>query len=325
MLPAYGLYGHIRNNNIKSVIILGGFAFLIGLLWYAGCLYIVADARSRPFHAILQEAARFAQSTCYIPIAIVGVWFCIAYLFHSAIIRAGTGAVAVTRTDEPRLYNVVETLVITAGLPMPAIEIIEVDALNAYASGLSEQQATVAVTRGLLDKLDDRELAAVIAHELTHVKNRDVRLILCAVVFAGMISLIAELMLRVFLGSRSSDDKDSKAGFLALGITIVAFVFSFILQFAMSRSREYLADAGAVELTKDPDALISALRKISSNPEVADMPASFSGMMIAAADGEGGLFSTHPDLESRVDRLIRFAGGKDVPTAVEETDLPKAA
>lgn len=324
MLPAYGLYGHIRNNNIKSILILSGFGFLIGSLWYAGCLYVVAGGHGRTFAASLQTAAVLAGSTWYIPAAIVAVWFSIAYLFHSAIVRAGTGAKAVTRQEEPRLYNIVETLVITAGLPMPAIEIMETDALNAYATGLSEHNATVAVTRGLLDTLDDRELATVIAHELTHVKNRDVRLMLCAVVFAGMISLVAELMLRVFFSGKS-DDKDSKAGFLALGITIVAFAFAFILQFAMSRSREYVADAGAVELTKDPDALISALRKISADPDVSDVPPSFAGMMIAATDGDSGLFSTHPDLETRIDRLVRFAGGRDIAPPAEAEPVAEAA
>ncbi len=333
MLPAYGLYGHIRNNNIKSMLLLLGFAFLITLLWYAGCLYIAANgARSRTMATSMLDALTLARQTWFVPASIVAVWFTIAYCFHGAMIRAGTGATTVTRRDEPRLFNIVETLAITAGLPLPKIEIMESDALNAYASGLSEHDATIAVTRGLLDNLDDRELATVIAHEFTHIKNRDVRLMVVATIFAGMITLIGEFMVRIFFSDRgsssdnSSSARDGRLAFVAIGLALVAYVFSLVLQFALSRSREYLADAGAVELTKDPDALIAALRKLDQGSATVDVPQSMQAMMIAASgSGEGDLFSTHPSVDARVERLVRFAGGRDIPVAADEEPALQAA
>ena len=328
MLPAFGLYSHIRNNNIKSVLLLIGFGFLIVALWYAGCLYWIADmSRGKTLGMNISRAVDVALNTWFVPSAIVTGWFAIAFAFNSAMIRAGTGAKAVTRMEEPRLYNIIENLTITAGLPLPKIEIMETDALNAYAAGLSEKSATVAVTRGLLNRLDDRELAAVIAHELTHVKNRDVRLMVVATIFAGMITLIGEMVIRtVFSGSRSSSSdnrsgKDGKLVIIAVAIAACTYVFALLLQFAISRSREYLADAGAVELTKDPDAMISALLKVSGHDQVPNVPQSMQAMMISRSERSFfNLFGTHPALEDRIDRLVRFAGGR-IPAYVETPHL----
>lgn len=328
MLPAFGLYSHIRNNNIKSVLLLAGFGFLIVALWYAGCLYWIADmSRGRTLGMNLSRAVDAALNTWFVPSAIVTGWFAIAFAFNSSMIRAGTGAKPVTRTEEPRLYNIVENLTITAGLPLPKIEIMETDSLNAYAAGLSEKSATVAVTRGLMNTLDDRELAAVIAHELTHVKNRDVRLMVVATIFAGMITLIGEMVIRtVFSGSRSSSSdsrssKDGKLVIIAVAIAACTYVFALLLQFAISRSREYLADAGAVELTKDPDAMISALLKVSGHDQVPNVPQSMQAMMISRSERSFfNLFGTHPSLEDRIDRLVRFAGGR-IPQFTERPHL----
>lgn len=319
MLPAYGLYSHIRGNNIKSVLLLVGFAFLIAMLWYAGCLYWIADmSRGKTLGMNISRAVDAALNTWFVPSAIVTGWFAVAFAFNSAMIRAGTGAKPVTRLEEPRLYNIIENLTITAGLPLPKIEIMETDALNAYAAGLSEKSATVAVTRGLLNTLDDRELAAVIAHELTHVKNRDVRLMVVATIFAGMITLLGEMVIRTAFsgGSRSSssDSRSSKDGrlvIIAVAIAACTYIFAILLQFAISRAREYLADAGSVELTKDPDAMISALLKVSGHDQVPNVPQSMQAMMISRSERSFfNLFGTHPSLEDRIDRLVRYAGGR---------------
>ena len=319
MLPAFGLYSHIRNNNIKSVLLLIGFAVLIGALWYAGSLFWIADmSHGKTLAMSARRAVDFALNTWFVPSAIVTTWFAIAFWTQSSIIRFGTGAKPVTRKEEPRLYNIVENLTINAGLPLPKIEIMETEMLNAYAAGLSERSSTVAVTRGLLNTLDDRELAAVVAHELTHVKNRDVRLMVVATIFAGMITIIGEIVIRLVFnsgGSRSSSSSDSKRDgrlvIIAIAIAALTYVFAMLLQFAISRSREYLADAGAVELTKDPDAMISALMKVAGHDMVPDVPQSMQAMMISRSERSFmNLFGTHPSLEQRIDRLVRFAGGR---------------
>src|SRR5262249_17267571 len=161
-------------------------------------------------------------------------------------------------------YNLLENLCISRGIPMPRLQIIETDVLNAYASGMSEKNYRVAVTRGLLNTLDDNELEAVLAHELTHIRNGDVQLMVVAVIIAGVITLFGEVVFRGlgrarWTSGRSSGGGKGKGGgaiaiVIALVIIAIAWFLSLVIRFALSRSREYLADAGSVELTKNPDA-----------------------------------------------------------------------
>jgi heat shock protein HtpX len=205
---------------------------------------------------------------------------------------------------------------------MPKLQIIETDVLNAYASGMNDKQYRVAVTRGLLDALDDRELEAVLAHELTHIRNGDVQLMVVAIVIAGVITLAGELVFRGIGRARWSGGSSSGSGkkggggaaaiVIALVLIAIAWFLSLVIRFALSRSREYLADAGAVELTKNPDAMIGALRKIEGR---AEMPAVPSGIMEMCIENQknsiADLFSTHPSVQRRVDKLIAVAGGRD--------------
>jgi len=199
---------------------------------------------------------------------------------------------------------------------------MESDALNAFATGMNERQYSITVTSGLLGRLDDAEIEAVLGHELTHIRNGDVRMMVIAVIIAGAISFFAELFFRLwfyggFRGSRSSGDRRGSGAGLAIliaaALIAVAYLLSFMIRLALSRSREFLADAGSVELTKNPDAMISALRKIEGRGE---LPGATSAVMEMCIDnpreGFGELFDTHPSVESRVSALVKFAGGHDV-------------
>ncbi len=325
-MAAYGLYTQIRSNRIRSVFLIAGLFFLVYLLTFAGALIFRAFTMDRaPLDLILLYAwydLRYA-----IPFATVGtlIWLLIAYRFHQAMIDRQTGAHGVTRKDEPKLYNLLENLCISRGIPMPKLKITEDAALNAYATGLNEKQYTIAITRGLLERLNDQEIEAVLAHELTHIRNGDVRILVIAVVMAGIISLVGELTFRVLFNSRSggtrwrsSSSGNRKGGggaviaiLIALAIIALAWILSIVIRFSLSRSREYLADAGAVELTKNPDAMIMALRKIENRGELKTATSSVMEMCFDNPhSGFADLFSTHPAIEKRVEAIVRTAGLK---------------
>lgn len=336
-MAAYGLYTHIRSNRIRSTLLIVGLFFLVYMLTFAGALifraFTMGDA---PLDYILAFAFRDLKYAAPVSTAITVVWLLIAYRFHQSMIDNQTGAHGVTRKEEPKLYNLLENLCISRGIPIPKLKITEDTALNAYATGLNQNQYTIAVTRGLLDRLDDSEIEAVLAHELTHIRNGDVKLLVVAVVMAGIISFIGELTFRIMFNSRSSGTRWSsssssnrKSGggaiaaiLIALAIIALAWVLSIVIRFALSRSREYLADAGAVELTKNPDAMISALRKIENRGELRSATSSVMEMCVDNPNsGFVDLFSTHPAIEKRVEALIRTAGGHDPgPIALPDPD-----
>lgn len=326
-MTAIGLRTHIWNNNMKSLALLAGFPVLLFALTYAGALVFIAfDGGGLPAQAALgaQHGAALSAAVAAIPFVIVSalIWFAIAWIFHQSIIDASMGARSVTRQDEPRLWNMLESLCISRGLTMPSLRIIESSGMNAYASGLSEKRAAVTVTRGLMDALDDEELEAVLAHELTHIRNRDVRLLVVAVIFVGIISFAGELMVRgMFRGSlvRAGGARRGRSGnsgvilLIAVAIVALCWVLAVAIRFAMSRKREYMADAGAVELTRNPDAMIGALRKISGHSEVDKAPREVRQMFLHDdATSFFGAFATHPPIEKRIAALIDFAGGADV-------------
>jgi heat shock protein HtpX len=338
MFQAYGLYTQIRRNRLRSVLLLAGFVVLLQALVYAFALFLssghggtVPQLMGYAWHQYLQFAP-FAM-------AAAAVWFFIAFLAHQKIIDYATGSTSVERKDAPKLYNALENLCISRGLPMPALKIIETDGMNAFASGLRESNYSVSVTRGLLERLDDAELEAVLAHELTHIRNRDTQLLVVALIFAGIFAFVGQIIfnnwnLPFFFSRRrsssndDSEDRKSSSGsafvviIIALVIIALSWGLSILIRFALSRTREYLADSGAVELTKNPDALISALRKIELNPQLPDVPTKMSAFFIEnpAGSREVGFLSTHPSMQSRVDALVRFGGGHDIPPP-----LPPAA
>ena len=322
-MAAYGLYTHIQSNKRRSVALLIGLFFLVYVLVFAGALLAEALTTNAPLEYMIR-AAKF-DFIMALPWATLGtlVWIAIAYKFHQSLIDAVTGAREVTRAEEPRLYNLLENLCISRGIPTPKLRIADDEALNAFATGLNEKQYSITVTRGLIAALNDAELESVLGHELTHIRNGDVRMLVIAVVIAGVISFFGELVFRIFFqnmmwggGRRSSgDDRKSGAGIaivIAIAIIVVVWILSVVIRFALSRQREYLADSGSVELTKNPDAMISALRKIEGRGEI---PGANSAVMEMCIDnpreGFSNVFDTHPSVDKRVEALVKFAGGHD--------------
>jgi heat shock protein HtpX len=341
MFQAYGLYGHIRANQIRSVLLLVGFVALLQALLFSILLLMSAFMGGTFDQIVAGAAAQFARSW---PVAMIAAlaWFVIAWFAHQALINMATGARGVSRSEAPKLYNTLENLCVSRGLPMPALQIIDSPALNAYASGLREGQYVVAVTTGLVQALSDDELEAVLAHELTHIRNRDTQLMVIAVIFAGIFAFFGDLLIRGWdfpygwaprsksqgpwgnSSSGSSGDSDSGGGggrsrdggggaliaiAVAVAIILITWGVSTLIRLALSRSREFLADAGSAELTKNPDALVRALRKIEANATL-DVPSRMEAFFIEnpVAERVSGLFSTHPSVSDRVEALQRFAG-----------------
>ena len=326
-MAAYGLYTHIQSNRRRSIALLIGLFVLVYVMVFAGALLAEALSTYYSYNAppleYLIRAAEFDFIKA-LPFATIGtvVWIAIAYKFHQSMIDAVTGARPVTRQEEPRLYNLLENLCISRGITMPTLRVADDDALNAFATGLNEKQYSITVTRGLMNALNDQEMEAVLGHELTHIRNGDVRMLVIAVVIAGVISFFGELVFRIFFqnvmwggGRRSSDDRKGGAGLaiiIAIAIIAVVWILSIVIRFALSRQREFLADAGSVELTKNPDAMISALRKIEGRGEI---PGANSAVMEMCLDnprvGFSNIFDTHPPVDARVEALVKFAGGHD--------------
>ena len=345
MEHAYGLYTHIQSNRRKSVVLLVGLFFLIYVLVYAGALTAEALSNDASVQWLMQRA--WVDTVKAAPFATVGtlLWIAIAYKFHQSMIDAITGGAEVTRKEQPRLYNILENLCISRGIPTPQLKVMDSTALNAFTTGMNEKQYAITVTSGLLQTLDDAEIESVLGHELTHIRNGDVRMMVIAVIIAGVVGFFAELIFRLLFNwgggwrssssrsSSSSDDKGKGGFFIAIIIAValiaLAWLLSLVIRLALSRQREFLADSGSVELTKNPDAMISALRKIENRGE---LPGATSAVMEMCLDnpreGFADIFATHPSVDSRVAALVRFAGGHDpgplaLPPAAEPQDQPQ--
>jgi len=318
-MAAYGLYTHIRANKRRSIALLIGLFLLVYLLVYAGALIGEALGSIEPIDVLARSA--FADTLYAAPFATAGtaLWILIAYKFHQSMIDAVTGGREMTRQQAPRLYNLLENLCISRGITAPKLKVIQEDSLNAFAAGMNERQYSITVTSGLLDNLNDAEVESVLGHELTHIRNGDVRLLVIAVIIAGVISFFAELIYRLLWQGgfrwRGRDGDRRGAGMallIALALIAIAWMLSIVIRFALSRKREYLADAGSVELTKNPDAMISALRKIEGRGELAGATSAVMEMCLDnPRQGFSNIFDTHPPIDSRVAALVQFAGGHD--------------
>ena len=323
-MGAYGLQTHIWNNNLKSILLLAGFPVLLLVLMYG--LNVGYVGVSRDFESV-EEGLRLARDNMSRtwPFAFLGaaIWFAIAWMAHQALINMSTGARPVTRKEAPDLYNLLENLCISRGVPMPKLQIIDTPALNAFASGVSEKTYAITLTRGIIEALDSRELEAVIAHELTHIRNRDVRLLIIAVIFVGIFSFFGEMVFRnmfrtgVRIGGHASGRKgDSRGGgvliLIAVALIVLAYVLAMVIRFSLSQKREYLADAGAVDLTRNPVGMISALKKISGRSAI-DAPGEVRQMMLDNTAEFAGLFATHPSIGKRIAALEAYAAGERQP------------
>ena len=303
-----GIRQQIARNNTKSILFLLAFPLLILVGAYV-VLYILSD----------QDIERTnAQFLSIIPMVLIGVaiWFFISYFFHTQMIQSATHSRPLERRENMRVYNLTENLCMSVGMTMPKLYIIESDALNAFASGINEKTFAVTLTRGIINTLNDEELEGVIAHELTHIRNRDVRLLIVTIVFVGIFATIADFALRMVLnGSMSSSRsrKNDKGGgaLVLLIILLVAgaiYFLSILFKLALSRSREYMADAGAVELTRNSLALASALKKISGHSTIREVQNDEVKELFIDYKAQGffSLFATHPPIEKRIQVLEQY-------------------
>lgn len=320
MKHGIGLQTSIWNNNLKSTFLLVSFPFLISIMiWtliFAAHLAVdsppVPTTTPLPIDESIHGANQIMMKYWWIIFSTVGGWFVIAWFSHQSIINKETKARPLERKENPGVYNVLENLCISRGITMPKLFIIDSDALNAYASGINEKTYAITLTSGLIEKLKEDELEAVIAHELSHIINRDVRLLIISIIFVGIISIISEMMVRgIFRRSnRDSNGGASKGKFIGIIIILLIAAFGYLLsiliRFAISRRREYLADAGSVELTKNSDALIRALQKISGNSNMENVDNDVKQMMFDNQSAFIGLFATHPTIESRIEVLKNY-------------------
>ncbi|MBN1414294.1 MAG: M48 family metallopeptidase [Bacteroidales bacterium] len=311
-----GLHTQIWQNNIKSVVLLILFpAVILVLVWIFLFFILEEPVPQLKFHTVNRS---FLHVVPWVSIGVF-VWFVIAYFFNTRMIQKATGSVALERRDNMRVYNLVENLCISCGMKMPKINLIEDDSLNAFASGIDASNFTVSLSRGIINKLNDEELEAVIAHELTHIRNRDVRLLIVSIVFVGIFAFLTEALFRSVGfggGSRGGGKRDGRVILIALLLAAIGYLLSSIFRFALSRKREYLADAGAATLTKNPLALASALEKISQDSRIEAVTRKDVAQLFIDNPGEKEkskssfsirtIFSTHPPIGKRIELLRQF-------------------
>ncbi|MFP4313414.1 MAG: M48 family metallopeptidase [Alphaproteobacteria bacterium] len=332
-LASAGLKTHIWNNNFKSVVLLCLYpVILLGLFWaiaffigFLGPIPAGVDATAVSSSFAVRALADFWP----LIITAVGIWFMIAWFFHSSMIRKLSHSHPVTRKEEPELYNMLENLSITAGIPTPRLEIIETHARNAFASGIDQKSFTVTVTRGLMNSLSKDELEAVLAHELAHILNRDVRLLIITVIFTGMIGFLAQMAWSsIRYGFIFSGNSRNKGGgiLVILGIAVIlgiGYLATLLMRFAISRRREYMADAGAVELTKNPSAMMRALMRISGRAKIPETTDDIAMMCIENAKPFLGMFATHPPIEKRIQALAATTG-ESIPDSASLPPVQKS-
>lgn len=330
-----GMQTQIQRNNTQTVILLVAFPLIIlGMVWvflallnYFGNGYY--DQYGNVVHQLDAETVNYYFMNA-VPWVVggVGIWFAIAYFANSSMVRAATGARPLERRENPKIYNMVENLCMACNMDMPKINIVDDPQLNAFASGIDRKSYAVTLTTGIINRLDDSELEGVIAHELTHIRNRDTRLLITSIVFVGIVSTVMSIVVQMMYnvmwygGGRRSNDNEKNNGLGILLVLVVgavccaiAYFFTLVTRFAISRKREYMADAGGAELCGNPLALASALRKISGDPGLANVkrddiaqlfiihPQHFAGGMMGFFNS---MFSTHPDTRKRIEILEQF-------------------
>jgi heat shock protein HtpX len=310
----FGLQSQIWRNNTNSVILLVLFPIIFFVLTW---LFFFFMSMGSEVHRTISQINQSFLTTAPFIIIGVGLWFVIAWFSHSSMINSATDSKPLSRNENKRVYNLVENLCISTGMTTPKIFVINDDSLNAFASGIDQRTFSISLSKGIIEKLNDEELEAVIAHELTHIKNRDVRLLIISIIFVGIFAFISQAIFRgIQFGGGGRGKKDGGGGIIiALLLALVGLLITSMLRFALSRKREYLADAGSAELTHHPLALASALRKISQdptieavkrkdiaqmfieNPQVREKKSSFS---------LNSMFATHPPIDKRIQILEQF-------------------
>lgn len=333
-----GIHTQIARNNTYSILLLIAFpCILLGMVWvflallnYFGGGYYNQYGEFVNTLNIDEVNYYFLTSLPWV-VGGVGIWFLIAYFANAQMVQAAVGSRPLERKENPRVYNIVENLCMTCGMDMPMIHVVDDPQLNAFASGINKKSYAVTLTTGIINRLNDEELAGVIGHELTHIRNKDTRLLITSIIFVGIVSTVMNLVVRMLYNNivygggavrRSNSDNDKGSGlsfvvvmFIGLVCCVIAYFFTLVTRFAISRKREYMADAGGAELCGNPRALASALRKISHDPGLdsvnrEDMAQLFIMHPDEMEQGVMGfmnsLFSTHPDPKKRIYILEQF-------------------
>lgn len=329
-----------RNNRMTLLLLLMFPLIILGVVWaFIALLNYFGNGYPDQYGELVYQFnaetvnAYFVNAVPWV-IGVVGIWFLIAYFFNASMVRAATGARPLSRKENPRVYNIVENLTMAAGMDMPKINIVDDPQLNAFASGIDRKSYTVTVTTGLLRLLDDEELAGVLGHELTHIRNHDTKLLITSIVFVGIVSTVMSIIVQMIYNMMwfgggghvvsSDDDNDNRGSGIAVVLVLIigyvlcaiAYLFTTLTRFAISRKREYMADAGGAELCGNPLALASALRKISGDPGLQGVKRDDVAQLFIihpqklSAGGAmsmlSSLFSTHPDTKKRIEILEQF-------------------
>lgn len=310
MKPVKTVYDHIRSNNIKTVFLVICFPLIFIALIFL-FTWIVA-----PIDTALQTTVSVAIPT-FIACA---VWLVISWAFGDSMMLHSAHAHEIFDDDKQNreIFRAVENVAIAAGLPRPRVYIIDDDSMNAFATGRSPRDASVALTRGIIKKLDNLELQGVIAHEMAHIGNRDIRLDMMLITGVGVTVFAADMILRLaIVGNNGDNDNRGNGAAVLLMVWLAFMVFNWIitpiLRMAVSRNREYAADATGAQITRNPMALANALRKITTDARVEclDKVKSMSGVCIAYPGGPrefaSSLMATHPPVEKRIERLESMA------------------
>ncbi len=285
------MYKQIAANKRNTILIMGFFVLLIAAIGWA-VAFCLDDWKIAIWVVV-----------------VAAIYAVIQYFASASLAVAMTGAREIHKKDNPRLYNTVENLSIATGLPMPKVYIIDDPAPNAFATGRDPDHAIVAATTGLLDIMDNKELSAVMAHELSHVKNYDIRVSMITFGLVCIVGFIADLGIRMMYYTNRHDNEDnSPIGLIVMVlVSLIAPIAASLAQLAVSREREYLADASAAHITRYPEGMISALKKLDTHaqPMHHQNPAT-EALFIANPLKKGSfknLFSTHPPIEKRIERL----------------------
>ncbi len=331
------VYDHIRSNNIKTFLLALLFPVVLTVLVGFACLAAVAVVNDNDFllsgiyllikwfpsleQNITPENATFYAALGYLTYAVVpifavaGLWMVVSLMTGDKMMLGFAGAEPIEKKDNPTVYRLVQNTALMAGLPMPKVYIIDDESLNAFATGYSPKSASIALTTGIIKKLEPVELQGVIAHEMAHIGNRDIRLNMLIITGLGIFAFIADFI-RLNMSFRSS--KNDKNGlhvllfFIIIALLIFNFVFAPLIHMAISRTREYAADATGALMTRNPRALASALQKIKQDArvEILDKQPSMATACIADPTARmsevaalSDLSSTHPPIDKRIKRL----------------------
>lgn len=285
------MYKQIAQNKRRTILIIAAFVLMIGVIATVFAVYF-----NDPWVAVWTTLVAIGYAV-------------LQYFISGSVATVMTGAEPITKKENPRLYNIIENLSITTGLPMPKVYIIHDTAPNAFATGRDPQHAIVAATTGLMDIMDDKELTAVMAHEMSHVKNYDIRVSMIVFGLVCVVGLISDIAFRMmFYGDRRRNNEGSPMGYLLIIIAaVLSPVLASIAQMAVSREREYLADASAVNITRYPEGMIDALKKLQAHSQPMKSQNTAAAPMYINDPLRKGffndLFSTHPPIEKRIERL----------------------